>query len=108
MAIGFQILNKDNDAININDLDVEAAEFFGIPVDDKEYAAPNGPYSGCNWYDTIGWSIAFGKENASWAEVRNFWAEDMNQESETVKKLINLTIHWESKGYTPIRLGYVR
>lgn len=107
MAVGFQILDENKEAIDINALDVEAASFFNVEVDKERYAAPAG--YGFNWYDSIGWRIAFGPENASWAEVKKDWlTDDYFKNRPEIDWLVNLVNHWESKGYTPIRLGYVR
>ena len=66
----FQILDKENNPISINKLDEDAAKFWGIQPQRKEYAAPPKDfpkgtselekyfYSNPNWYDTIGWQIA--------------------------------------------------
>lgn len=77
----FQILNKDNQPLTMNELDKSAAEFWGVEVDEKWYANPykrQVPPEGLegselfkfemeeemrcasmpNWYDKIGWNIA--------------------------------------------------
>lgn len=81
---GFQILNKDNQAITINELDKEAAEFWGREFDKRMFASPK-PHGYeemteiqkiqstlANWYDTIGWNIAHqGNYTSGWNNVIN-------------------------------------
>lgn len=61
----FQIKNKNNSAIPINELDKEIAEFWGVECMERAYATSpklmeqNSRLGRtCNWYDTIGLSIA--------------------------------------------------
>ena len=75
----FQILNKENIALTIAELDKEAAEFWGKEVHPEYYANPfpdkkiskdasysdairieceNARNNASNWYDIIGWNIA--------------------------------------------------
>lgn len=66
--MGFQILNKDGEAIQIKQIDAEIAELFGVEVDVKWYASPP-PYDDSlkakfdrqNWFDKIGWMIHYDK-----------------------------------------------
>lgn len=65
----FQILNKDNKAIKINDLDLEASIFWNVPIHPKQYANPMY-HPNSNWFDVIGWNIANqGHECSGWANV---------------------------------------
>ncbi len=115
----FQILDKEGIAININDLDREAAEFWGKPV--------YSPY-GSNWFDLIGYNIANqGNYTSGWDNVvvsmqnANLQAllintknkekiEIIDNESimdriENIKAyyqpFIDLINYWISKGYQP-------
>lgn len=68
--MGFQILNKNNDPIKMNDLDAEAAKLWGHEVDKSSYAVPKeqGDYADTtkgrmaylrqsNWFDVVGHMI---------------------------------------------------
>lgn len=67
--MGFQIKNKEGEAITIKELDKEAAEFWGKEVHPKWYANPVKPRDGessidtmrremsTNWFDCIGYQI---------------------------------------------------
>jgi len=65
--MSFQILDKDNNAVAINELDKQAAEFWGKEVDKESYASPAKRKEGestvqflrreINWFDTIGYQI---------------------------------------------------
>lgn len=67
--MSFQILNKDGEPIPLNDLDREAAAFWGKEYDKKSYADPSPPRkegeneidyyrrSRGNWFDVIGFNI---------------------------------------------------
>lgn len=70
----FQILDKDGNAIPINTLDKEAADFWNKELDPKYYADPSKKdtdrWLGANWFDTIGWYIANqGNYTTGWANV---------------------------------------
>lgn len=64
--MGFQIKDKEGNAIRINTLDEQAANFWGQQVDTKKYAVPT-PEEACktrqdfirqtNWFDMIGHMI---------------------------------------------------
>lgn len=115
MALGMQIHNQNKEAICLHELDAEAAAFWGYEVHEKEYASPRGPYSGCNWFDTIGWRIASSdKDQPNWSDIKSYWIQDKDYRDEngnmlpTIQALVNLCNHWENKGYTPVKLGYVR
>lgn len=56
--VGFQICNKEGEAITINQLDKEAAEFWGKEPHVKWYATPTGQSNSySNWYDMLGRAI---------------------------------------------------
>lgn len=51
----FQFKNKETQKIYyLNEIDAIAAEFWGIEVHPKRYAAPKG---GCGWFDVLGRAI---------------------------------------------------
>ncbi len=116
----FQILDKNNNPIAINELDKEACELWNKAVDTKQYAYPEVKpekfesykdsfnfYCGLtNWFDKIGWKIAQGRE--SWNTIKEEILEPFKEFSKDeidnylpVAGYINLINHWESKGYTP-------
>jgi hypothetical protein len=85
--MGFQIKDKEGNAIPINELDKEAAEFWGKTPDDKYYANPmpepledatlsekvraEGSSMAMNWFDNIGWNIANpGNYTSGWNNVK--------------------------------------
>jgi hypothetical protein len=126
----FQILDEKGKAITINDLDLEAAIFWNKAIHPKSYASPEECY-GANWFDIIGWNIAYqGHECAGWANVvatmmaTNIGMKfiDLSKEykdkpvkintiEETMPKIkdlisfyqpyIELINHWQAKGYQP-------
>lgn len=132
----FQILDKENNPISINQLDKEAAEFWDVEIQSKSYACPPNDfpegtsefYSNPNWYDTIGWQIAYqGNYTSGWNNVatamfncnlEGFMINHKNKEqveilnNETLYAKLQATIkfyepyialinHWQSLGYTP-------
>jgi hypothetical protein len=116
----FQILDKDNNAISINELDKEVCEIVGNEVDEECYCVlgRREDYESTwdfiskasNWYDTIGRMIAEGK---SFQDILSYYADTMKkfigktEEDGTVitleiiypyhTKLLN---SWINKGYT--------
>lgn len=82
--MGFQILNTNKEALSINQLDVEAANFWNKPVHPKQYANPFIPTEGMsemdrikgemvsNWFDIIGYYIhhPFVEYSSGWANVK--------------------------------------
>ena len=88
---GFQIKNAEGVAISLNDLDIEAATFWGKKVEEKSYADPTPEFTNpdnlegdelfrakmkhefsrwSNWKDQIGWYIAYQKNYTSgWNNV---------------------------------------
>lgn len=80
--MSFQILNKEGNAIPINELDKEAAEFWGKQVHLEQYASPFKPEPGMsemdilradmtsNWFDVVGRAIhQQGFALSGWANV---------------------------------------
>lgn len=92
---GFQILNENGQALTLNELDAQAAAFWGKEIDPKEYANPTPEFVNNNnlegeelmrakmkhafnqmnnWKDAIGWYIAEYKgiphpESMTWFDV---------------------------------------
>ena len=117
--MGFQILNADKTPIAINDLDKEAADFWKMPVHPRWYVAPYE--SGNNWFDSIGYAI-HNPDNYTkgWDNVKctlyNCHTGDLamltfDQQVERLKRTneflmpyFYLIDHWESKGYTPLKV----
>lgn len=124
--MSFQILDKDNNPISINELDRQAAEFWNKEVKKECYAFPQikpkkfESYkeafsfwsSVTNWYDNIGWYIHEGYTN--WKDLYNKLLEPYKEGLEngdyTIEEILNypgiggylnLIKYWESKGYTP-------
>ena len=75
----FKILNAEGKALTMEELDKDAAAFWGKEVDPEHYANPfpkeKGAYANAlnnakNWYDIIGWNIAnIPSKNVSWYAV---------------------------------------
>lgn len=120
--MGFQIVNKDNQAIAINELDNEACLFWQFECDAKWYASPKDQWG--NWFDMIGYKIhnpidpnyTTGwdnvKHNMLLVSVGSFYKyvgneEEMNKNMAGVhaylKPYFELIDHWQSKGYQPKR-----
>ncbi len=124
--MSFQILDSNNNAIPIKDLDAEACllwnkdthpKWYAYPeIEPTEYPTPEYKSrwafisSTTNWFDKIGWLIHDGME--SWDDIRNYlldpFKEFPKEEIEQylpVYGYINLINHWESKGYKPVRVA---
>lgn len=119
--MSFQIHNPEGKAIDINELDKEAAAFWSKEPHGKWYASPD--HEGVNWFDTIGWAI-HKPENYTkgWDDIRcTLWAiqskslydslyltEKFDAELESIRKYLKpyyeLIYHWESKGYKPVTI----
>lgn len=116
----FMILDKNNNPIPIKELDREVCELVGNEIDPKYYCTlgkredfkSEWEYITCsNWYDTIGWMIAKGK---NFQEILDYYAEGMkdfigktDENGETITleyiypyhtKVLNT---WIKKGYQP-------
>ena len=75
----FKILNAEGKALTMEELDKDAAAFWGKEVDPEHYANPfpkeKGAYANAlnnakNWYDIIGWNIANqGNYTTGWQNV---------------------------------------
>jgi len=113
----FQIIDKDNNPIPINELDKQAAAFWDEELHPKQYASPKGKG---NWFDTLGWHIA--QQHSSHFYGRNTWnavklsmfiglsydiVEQTNPAAYTqaqinyLKPYYDLIDHWASLGYQP-------
>ena len=122
MSKAFQIVDKEGKAVTLSELDKQAAEVWGVEVDEKHYAAPTKDemkVSGLNWYDTIGFRIA--NPNQRWATgwknvlnelfitCMNGCAELEDEElhwqivaaKEFMKPYKQLINYWRAKGYEP-------
>lgn len=124
--MGFQIKDKEGDAIAINILDKEVCEFWGIDVHKKHYAVP--VKRGSNWFDAIGHMIhsplTVAPYYGGWKEVKKNlilmhlessmlkddgtiqegdWVKGMFEHTvnDHMKPFLTLIDHWEGKGYTP-------
>lgn len=114
----FQILDKDNNPIPINELDKQAAEFWNVTFDAKWYASPTE--MGTNWYDSIGFNIAYpGKFTGGWDGVKielittnlQFAALNLIHKKPTATTIVSiidhykpyfdLIDHWANQGYQP-------
>ena len=118
----FQILDKDNNPISINTLDLEVCNITGNEQDSKWYC-PLGNrkdydserkflrYAN-NWYDTIGWMIA--ANNKSFQDILDYYADTMKEfigQPDEDGSIITLEViypyhtkllnSWIEKGYQP-------
>lgn len=119
-TMGFQIKDKEGNAIVLNTLDAEAATFWEQPVDATSYASPKDMWG--NWFDMIGYKIhsPIGPRYTSgWANVKHnmflvsvggfykhlFNEAELTEKMAAVAKYLapyyQLMDHWEAKGYTP-------
>lgn len=107
----FQILNK-NIPLTMEELDKEAAAFFGVEVTD-EYAGPSEyPYV-VNWFEMIGpsisrlpegeheWRYVIGNMCAIAATLKDS-KESFLDSLVIYEPFIDLCFHWQSKGYIPV------
>ena len=122
--MSFKILNSENQPVPINELDREAAEFWGQPIKDREYATPKleeeiSFYFVPNWFDKIGHAIHRPeKYTKGWDDVKctmmasalgGIALKTPEQAKEylgvcfdVLKPYFDLVDHWASKGYTPL------
>ena len=125
--MAFQIRNGEGKPIHMNDLNIEAAKFWGqtdtsdhvspVKIPDGLFDSNRSAYTDLikrhcllNWYDRIGGSI-HGVKATTWDEVINemirpfvehgYTVEETKADEEYNKPLIDLVLHWEGKGYTP-------
>lgn len=127
--MGFQILNKNKEAMTINSIDAEVAAFWKAEVDPKSYACPvpdetNKKHANrfmcSNWYDKICWYIDYLKINDDWNLVRTaFLSAYINMDypewndktypekindlynDSFLKPYLDLIDYWQKKKYTP-------
>lgn len=120
--MSFQILDKEGQAIGLNELDKQVAQFWhpdDPSTDPKYYQCPKG--SGANWFDTIGYQIHNPVTNytSGWDNVKcSIWTIQLRAEykhwnmpetlsaniADNIKWLtpfFELIDHWESLGYQP-------
>lgn len=120
------IKNAAGEGIVINELDKEAAAFWGHPEMPNEYARPHGPQDldsskswEQNWFDGIGLyihALHIGKKanvQVNWSNVVGIMTGhavlsgieknlDMNERMRYFRPYVDLIIHWKNKGYVPI------
>lgn len=125
--MGFQILDKEGKALEINQLDREACELWKVDYDEKYYAYPEIPFENkdnlegieltkakfkhklnqpINWFDSIGWEIhQYGKslEQIKKDYIGKYRSFELTiDEIMTIKPFcdyINLLDLWIQKGY---------
>lgn len=122
----FQILDSNNKAISINELDKQACQVWNRELSDREYACPSDE-SHLNWFDMIGFKIA-NQSNyhtlGTWTNVKHtihmsilerkitdsktgelsLSQEDIDFVRQYIKPYIDLINHWESLGYIPLQI----
>jgi hypothetical protein len=125
--MGFQISNKEGEALKLNVLDQEAATLWGVELRERSYASPYKPdgtfkteslITSTNWFDNIGY-IIHKLKTSDWEAVRADYLEvyldglkkyegkpDYEQAKEAflgghVKAMCDLIDLWKSKGYQP-------
>lgn len=118
--MSFKILDINNNAVAIAELDADAAAFWGKDVHDRQYATPYTPkpnltmkerfefhIMNLNWFDKIGWVIHFDK-CTTWEQVRiALMGPNMIKEygyamvAYTYLPYLSLITYWENNGYTP-------
>lgn len=118
--MAFQILDSNNKAIAISELDAQAAQFWNKEVHPKHYASPYTMEEGLgikeqmdfhmkdrNWFDAIGWFIHDGAKDWQAVEIAIMNANLIEKYGldvmvEIYKPYILLVRHWESLGYKPL------
>jgi hypothetical protein len=121
--MSFAIKNGFGNSLNINELDQEAAIFWGVKPDDKWYASfmkkPEVFANWeeelkftkermlCNWHDTIGWMIQE-SEAKDWHTVKAHFLMPYSKHNieevishPSIKPTLDLIAFWEAKGYVP-------
>ena len=110
----FLILNEIGSALSMEELNKEAAEFFGVPYKEEEYAKPRG--KSLNWCCAIGYSMTNlpHKGLLHWNDLVKqiiqmsvFYTnsfEELITFIQTYRPYIELCYYWKSKGYTPVCL----
>lgn len=129
--MSFQIHDASGKAVDIKQLDKEAAEFWGVEVHPKNYAQPaSDSYYTSNWFDSIGYYIHSPDSNYTkgWGNIKcSLWSiqardlfrilyetqdiaanEHLHTRLHSIKTFLQpyfqLIDHWESKGYIPVRV----
>lgn len=120
MENGFQILDKDGNPISINNLDKEVCEIVGNEQDKKYYCTlgRREDYKDefdyitktTNWYDSIGWMIAF--EGKTFQQIIEYYTNAMKEfigKEDSTGQMITIEMiypyhmkvlnNWIDKGY---------
>lgn len=108
--MGFRIIHNGH-ILTLDELNKEAAIFFGVNHNDKEYAKP--PKYNFDWFKIIGYSISdLDIHNINWAKVigkilsnaasltRSY--DDLQKSIDMFRPYIELCYHWQAKKYIPI------
>ena len=109
--MAFQILNKENKALTLKELNALAAEFWDVEHTER-YVVPKG-YHACDWFNFIGavtsdmpkgkieWSDLIGKI-CGIAAIGESYFTDMMDSINCSKPYIELCFQWKRLGYTPV------
>jgi len=113
--MGFQIKNKEGAGIPIIELDKQACEFWGVPMDERKYARPAN--TDTSWFDMIGLYIHAQRQkdrpelSCDWDEVLGLMMgycllnKDADGVAKSIKEywhhFIDLIRHWKDLGYQP-------
>lgn len=112
----FQILNSNNVAVVLNQLDKEAAAFWGVEYNEDHWAKFGSGLFGTDWYNWIGYTIARQPEKGKqeWGTIIGSVCETMAicksstadyfDSLESIKPILDLIFYWKSKGYIPVTL----
>ena len=110
----FLILNEIGNALSMDELNKEAAEFFGVPYEEEEYAKPQG--KSLNWCGAFESSMITlsHKGLLQWEDlvkqilqISVFYTnsfEELNRIIQAYRPYLELCYHWKAKGYTPVCL----
>lgn len=122
--MSFEIHNPKGIVIPTEELNKEAAEFWGVKYDPDRETHPDLPHHWTNsWIGCIGYGISLGAELKNWDDVKfTLWIlqcrplcsalydrpefeRELKLVREFLKPYYELIDHWKSKGYIPIQLN---
>ena len=100
----FQILDAEGNPLSMEELDKEAAEFFGVPYNKERYISP--PSTFVSWHDIVGYNIASSERGMlQWNDIigrilnvctiSTFTMEHLDRSIKVFRPYISLCYHWK-------------